>query len=263
MKRLVMLTAALLLTTDAAFADPTGVKGSKHDFSNATGSTIPAPGNGVNPVKAVAGADTTEQICIYCHTPHHATQSRALWNHQTSGVTHYNWDSTSATIKGTPLGFDAAGHTSTLCLSCHDGSIAIGQLGNAGNGAPGTVPMSGDDQAGGFLKVGAAGNLSNAAPVNNIGDVGHNHPFAIPYAGQTYMTVTSAAALVDGYQPPVNGKISGAANGGGQDLYLTSGGDGYGVECATCHEPHRAQSFSHMLRDDLSGSKLCFDCHLK
>lgn len=116
----VLLSAALVLVATSAFA---GITNSKHDFS-ATGSSS-AYGNA-----ATAGT----QICVYCHTPHNAKTSALLWNRNNGGaVTVYN-----KAVSGT-LNFDAItgiGATSTLCLSCHDGTVAVDSFAsNAGNAA--------------------------------------------------------------------------------------------------------------------------------
>lgn len=44
------------------------------------------------------------------------------------------------------------------------------------------------------------------------------------------------------------------------DLPLFNDGTIYRVECASCHDPHGA-GFPDFLRDTMSGSQLCFDCH--
>ena len=68
---------------------------------------------------------TTEQeICVYCHTPHRArTTAGVLWNREESTATYTQYQSSSLkAIVGQPTG------ASKLCLSCHDGTIALGAL---------------------------------------------------------------------------------------------------------------------------------------
>ena len=72
-------------------------------------------------------ATSESQICVFCHTPHHAEAipQAPLWNRQASGATYTPYASTSTDandIAATP------GGSSKLCLSCHDGTIALGSV---------------------------------------------------------------------------------------------------------------------------------------
>ena len=102
----------------AMAAPVSDVRNTKHNLS------VTGPG----PVKAVSET----QVCVFCHTPHGAENIPAapLWNRQLSGATYtpYTSNSIDATdIAATP------GGSSKLCLSCHDGTLAIGQV-NVANG---------------------------------------------------------------------------------------------------------------------------------
>jgi predicted CXXCH cytochrome family protein len=101
------------VTTHAA------IQGSKHDLG-ANGVTMP-----------------DGQLCIACHTPHGAKDSSdaPLWNHTLTNQTYTLYDSTTSTtldaVTSQPTG------VSKLCLSCHDGTVAIdaftGTLGDGTN----------------------------------------------------------------------------------------------------------------------------------
>ena len=71
---------------------------------------------------SVRAASETE-VCIFCHTPHDSRPESPLWNRQDPGVTYvlYN-SSTVQAMTGQPDG------SSVLCLSCHDGTIALGNV---------------------------------------------------------------------------------------------------------------------------------------
>ena len=73
------------------------------------------------------------ELCIFCHTPHRASQTYALWNRDIPPVTYNLYSSTTleATLKQ-PVG------ASRLCLSCHDGTTALGSL----RVSPATGPVS-------------------------------------------------------------------------------------------------------------------------
>src|SRR5579862_9208352 len=62
--------------------------------------------------------------CIYCHAPHSANGNMApLWNQTLSTSTYTTYTSTTYANKNNPqmpLGSDSG-----LCLSCHDGTVAV------------------------------------------------------------------------------------------------------------------------------------------
>jgi predicted CXXCH cytochrome family protein len=62
--------------------------------------------------------------CAYCHVPHRSVSNTPLWN-QTLSTQPYTFY-TSGTSQNTSTQ-PAVGKTSSLCLSCHDGTVAVGQ----------------------------------------------------------------------------------------------------------------------------------------
>ncbi|MEJ2545748.1 MAG: hypothetical protein P8Y99_16920, partial [Calditrichaceae bacterium] len=68
-------------------------------------------------------ATNESEVCIFCHTPHNSSPRKPLWNKADPGVTYdlYSSSTLDAT-PGQPDGF------SLLCLSCHDGTIALGDV---------------------------------------------------------------------------------------------------------------------------------------
>jgi predicted CXXCH cytochrome family protein len=65
-------------------------------------------------------AGTTE-VCAFCHTPHRAATTRALWSRDLPSITYTLY--TSSTLDAAPA--QPTGAT-RLCLSCHDGTTALG-----------------------------------------------------------------------------------------------------------------------------------------
>jgi len=68
----------------------------------------------------------TNQVCIFCHTPHNAKteQLAPLWNHASTMSTFTPYSSGSLTaVVGQPTG------NSKACLSCHDGTVALDSYG--------------------------------------------------------------------------------------------------------------------------------------
>ncbi|MDC0358622.1 cytochrome c3 family protein [Oligoflexia bacterium] len=106
---LVVIWLIIGLTPVTSVAD---ISASKHDFS----------GNSWSGGK----------ICIVCHTPHNADTTVAdapLWNHTVTSATYTLYSSPSLVNQPQqPRG------PSKLCLSCHDGTVAVESFGgNTGN----------------------------------------------------------------------------------------------------------------------------------
>jgi len=223
-------------------------------------------------------ADTDNQICKFCHTPHKANSTWSLWNRRLPTWT-YNWgtdldgNAFTRTTNGTllPTSLKAA---SKRCLSCHDGSIAFGDLFNAGGGQAGMVVVDPTSMAGLQYQFGANGNM------------GTNHPISVPYAGQSgYNGLTSGvpasqvdngiggwwritSAGCDGIYGACTEATGAPLDGTRINLVPESpGATVYGVECVTCHEPHnkyQATSNFKFLRLRVSNqSAICRSCHNK
>ncbi|NOY58043.1 MAG: hypothetical protein GXO75_03785 [Calditrichaeota bacterium] len=73
-------------------------------------------GQGITTASSASEMD----MCSACHTPHRAVPQTPLWKQSATGTTYktYNSSTTQAVI-GQPTG------SSLLCLSCHDGTIAL------------------------------------------------------------------------------------------------------------------------------------------
>src|ERR1035438_10544635 len=70
-------------------------------------------------------SSTESDICIFCHAPHNTTGEGPLWNHELSHATYTPY--TSSTLKAA---VDQPTGASKLCLSCHDGTVALGMVAN-------------------------------------------------------------------------------------------------------------------------------------
>lgn len=178
------------------------VVGSVHDFSGSFGGG---------------------EICKACHTPHNAKAvvGAPLWNHEVSTATYTLY--TSATFQGSGSIGQPSG-TSKLCLSCHDGTVALENYGTV---------------TGGTQIIAAARNFGT--------DLSNDHPISFTY-DDTLAGVDGGLAL-----PGVDG-INLAA------VELT----GNTVECASCHDVHNnAGGFATLLRVSNANSDLCLTCHTK
>lgn len=226
MKRTALLAVALVVLATAASA--ASIKNSKHDLSknSTSGGTVSA---------------TTDQICVFCHTPHNPAQNVPLWNRTNpaaGGWQMYASPSISATAK-TKLAtntFDADS-ISLFCMSCHDGVTALGAMHNA--------PVTGADALGALGAVDA-----------NLGtDLRNDHPVGFNYntaAGEDSGLVAKAAA-------------DATLNPGGGTAFF--GAAGNNIECASCHKVHdpgtTGAGTSPFLRISNTNSALCLACHNK
>jgi predicted CXXCH cytochrome family protein len=270
MRKLALL--AFFLVPAAASAQSTGIRNSAHDLSSSSGSTT-----GIK--------SSQDQICVFCHTPHKAQSTQLLWNHSATANATASWgndlDGVNALTKTTagtslPTSIRSA---SKRCLGCHDGSVAIGDVSNAGGGSAGT----GLSLAAVTGKVDANGKLIDGTHVIGAGgNMGGNHPISIPYAGQTGYNGANSQAIADGAignyflvttagctSPSgicTTAPASDGRNGAAINLIpnVPNGTTNAGVECTSCHEPHNKFGNPYFTRVAVTtASGLCRSCHNK
>jgi predicted CXXCH cytochrome family protein len=160
---------------------------------------------------------TETRICVFCHTPHNATPLSPLWNKALEPQIYTVY--ASPTLKAGPLP-QPSGPTK-LCLSCHDGTIAMGAVLN---------PVGGITMAGG-----------ERLPLGSLSDFGidlsGHHPVSFPY--------NAALPNADLVSSPPPELVY-----GGKDE----------VHCTTCHNPHN-DTYGKFLLKDNRYSALCTTCH--
>lgn len=220
-----------------------------------------------------AAGQTNNQVCIYCHTPHKAADQNLVWNHSL-GTGNYSFNATgpagapgtNRTSAGTslPTTTTAFGSGPTkMCMSCHDGSIALGSLNNIGDGTTGTIVTSPSTLNGQSKQI-----------ASTTGGMGGNHPVAIPYPDRS-------GALYNGITSGVTSGFGGAAGSGGWADLTSIGAAGiklhggpaagtWGMECTSCHDPHNNSvattegvAGKYFLRVSGDNSALCLACHRK
>jgi predicted CXXCH cytochrome family protein len=171
--------------------------------------------------------NTSSQICIVCHTPHNANTTvlnAPLWNHALSTVATYTMYSSATmnSVAGQPDG------SSKLCLSCHDGTVA---LENFGGVTTGTNVMTG-------------GALMGTA-LNN------DHPISITYDA-------ALAAADGGLFDPTNTQ-SGLGGTITATMLIANK-----MQCSSCHDVHNsAGTAGGLLLKANTASALCLTCHNK
>jgi cytochrome c553 len=294
-KTLVTLSAIACIsaagTAIAGLEAGTGVNGSLHDMNYVA-----------SKIGGAAKTDEMGRVCVFCHTPHHATvvqngENLPLWNHDLvadSTYIAYTWatpDNTTLTDGTDFTIMDAVKGPSRLCMSCHDGSIAVDEHGYAIKQAGGlniqAINSGVDDYAGranlhqdlsdthpiGFdynkVKISrdATASRGDAALTADKEIIGSNNPYATAIAYSTtpglYNDVTRAGGK----------KIK-------DNLY-----GGNIMTCATCHEVHNKEnatqdpwkSVTKTLTNGLgvltapnyflyakeTNSLICLSCHVK
>lgn len=185
------------------------------------------------------------QICVACHTPHGGNTSVSdapLWNHTVTSAV-YTLYSTSTLNAGTlaqPSG------VSKLCLSCHDGTVAVDSYG----GSTGSNFMTNSK---------AVGSTAN-------GSLANDHPIGFVYNGAL---ATADGALYDPGTKTVTVGVGGdKTKGPGTVAALMLFNNR--LECASCHDVHNNFTANNgtgtgypLLRVTKAGSAICLTCHNK
>lgn len=174
-----------------------------------------------NPVKGLGS-----NACLYCHAPHSGQTKGPLWGQTYSGQTYsfYKSDTLQNTSTQPELGKD-----SSLCLSCHDGTVAPGQL----------VP------SGTTTMYGTMTSILNPADPSKLEN---SHPFSLK------LPLKDSADLVASiFQSQTTADDT-------QAVKLVKGN----VECTSCHNAHVQKidpaSPQFLVRPNKNGD-LCKSCH--
>lgn len=214
----------IIITVYTAVMVSAGVQQTKHNFTSQT----------YSPNAFFYG---TRQVCVFCHTAHNADQaSGPLWNHETNPSQTYTMYS-SPTIDMTIAAQPHKG--SLMCLSCHDGTIAVNSLNN----------LPGPEAAGNYGTPGgsgldASGKLSPSSNAYVGTDLSDDHPVGVTY---------DASRDPTGFVPKTGDPQS------YPDKLLS---EGMYVECTSCHNPHD-DTYSNFLVESNANSQLCMRCHTK
>ncbi|MFQ5563397.1 MAG: cytochrome c3 family protein [Parvularculaceae bacterium] len=215
-ERVALLSLTAAATATLALAAPVSdVRNTKHNLSV----------SGAGDVRAVS----EDEICVFCHTPHAATDSEPtpLWNRSLSTATYVPYDSSSMDA----VGLGQPGGSSKLCLSCHDGTIAIGSV-NVLNGAKSdTNPLTAEIAMTGTAPDGTMPEGAGAETgfTRRLGiDLTNDHPISFRY--------DDALALADGElrAPSSETQIDNRAPGVRPLIPLTDDD----LQCTSCHDPH-------------------------
>lgn len=209
-----------LLIAGMAVAAPAGsVVDTRHNLS------VSGPG----PVRA---ANETE-VCVFCHAAHPPESGPSLWNHLSSPKINYRpyARETLTSQPGQPDG------SSVLCLSCHDGTVALGAIHTR------DTPIR-------LLGVSGTGRMADDRSANLGTDLSGTHPISVPYA----------QALADGGAEAVRVRPLSTEE---ERTWLDPSGK---VQCTSCHDPHddpvRADASVPPFWRGESVAEVCETCHV-
>ncbi|MBI3478532.1 MAG: hypothetical protein HY010_22620 [Acidobacteria bacterium] len=203
MKTRVMLF--LCFVASLAWAQSSDVLGS-HDLSM----------SGTSRIKGQMSA-----ACLYCHVPHSGLGKGPLWGQTFSTALYSTY--TSGTEQNAAIQPEL-GQASSLCLSCHDGTVAVGQV----------IPY------GPYAMTGTMPKMTT--------ELQSTHPFSLqlPLKDAANLVATLAA--------------NGTTNDPTQAVKLIRGN----LECTSCHEPHNQSidkhSLNFLVKDNVKGA-VCLACH--
>jgi predicted CXXCH cytochrome family protein len=200
-----VVVAAVLLAAPPSFAQKT-IVGSPHDLS------IAGPGR--------VHALYEEQVCIFCHAPHNNSGQRPLWNRSDPPTNYRTYRSSTTDAR-----IDQPSGPSKMCLSCHDGSLALGLVASRPPGDPidmtfRTMPPGKSD-------------LTH--------DLADDHPIGFHYD----------QALASRDRQVRNPAVISP---------LLPMGKHNEVHCTTCHDPHNNE-LGNFLRMPELRSAICLSCH--
>jgi len=168
-------------------------------------------------------ASNETEICIFCHTPHNSSPRIPLWNRPdpNSGFTYTLYQS--STAQALPEQPDGS---TILCLSCHDGTIALGHV------------LSRENP----IEFGAGLTTMPFGNSNLTTDLSDDHPVSFLY--------NSSLAATDGelVDPVV---LTGPVKLTGEKL-----------QCTSCHNPHDNTNQDFLVVTN-QFSELCLYCHQK
>lgn len=284
-------TAALAQTNSdnwTSFSNQGSIANTRHNMTQQSLDGVQPDGSLMN-----LSRNNYAQVCVYCHTPHGAnTDSNVaaapLWNRTYRATTYTLYNS--QTLSGTAT---QPGPNSLTCLSCHDGQTAIDSIINMpGSGRYNAAQMTSFNDA--FLDSwstsGKGSASNNHARLSSPGcftchnadgpDVGvqdftvfeigkgnnlaDDHPIGVPFpSGSDWNPNFIERGNLKFLDKDGNQRAS------KEELrFYSSGGQGFEIECASCHDPHGVPGgdgtfLPSFLRVSVDGSQICLTCHVK
>ncbi len=211
MKLLLSLACVLIAAQSFAQVQPNGDVLGMHNLTLSSGASVYSQGS---------------LGCTFCHAPHSGLGGNTpLWNQKLSQKSYVPYSSTTDPNMGNTQ--PTLGVGSSLCLSCHDGTVGVGQ-----SAAYGQLPTIGSMNSADSFGTTLTG----------------SHPFSL------VMPLKDASNLVASLA--TQGKTADPTGA----VKLINGN----IECASCHNPH-VQSIDKIAQNflvrDSSSAQMCLACH--
>ncbi len=234
-----MMTVLLFLLVAVgsnSYAIPLTAPGNRHNLS--AGQTF---------VNIQATSDT--RICVFCHTPHGGTPQSSLWNRKDPSITFPLYLGALAIKSVGSAEYSAADSTaypngaSRMCLSCHDGVSAIGEV------ITGLEPLT--------SKIDMNFDTLLAATSTAGVDLSISHPVSFVYTPTVVSDINTFQSATD-YQFPSTVPLDNLGR----------------MQCTTCHDPHDDTSsgggyslpfwrnYSGVGNETADYDSTCDDCHV-
>lgn len=211
--------------------------------------------------ETIIKAQTETEVCVFCHVPHAAQAvGKPLWNRSmpTSAYTMYNSDYLRRLEYPVATELGSANNTpgalSRQCLSCHDGTIAVGAVSKVRGSNDVTISLDG---------VEINGSIPSSASGFFGTDLSKHHPVGILYDS------TPSITFGDGEVRSIELKATPDAP---IKLFEYAGYTGKYVECSSCHNPHEegnttiSSKFLHVSSGSNHAQNVvttCTSCHVK
>lgn len=216
-----MRRAAAIVVIGLGLASPSGSQESVRDTAHNLSVTGPTS------VKAVSET----RVCVFCHTTHNASFQAPLWNRENPGGTYQMYWSETMDAYGSSAEAPQPNGSSKLCLSCHDGTIALGS----------TVSSGRIEMRGGITTM-------PSTSESNLGrDLSGDHP--VSFRVTDHLVTTNNA----------KGDVSLRTVSEMRNHPLARLDDEDRIQCTTCHDPHR-DPYGNFLLTAKPG-ELCIACH--
>jgi len=248
---LLLSSPGFAFTPEGAYTPGLGINGTVHDLATShNGMAYQNPNDPLN------------RICIFCHAPHNTYRLSTatggsgpqaapefdylpLWNHTLqSNIAYSMYDNGPGAPQAGPKasqaieqGNTSPGGTSLLCLSCHDGSVAVNSYGNP-------------DQCSTTSTANGSAFISPCYVIGQDKYLGNHHPIGFNY--DDVQAVDTEIRQADTAKLTATSFIAD---------HLSETGT---MECSTCHAVHNKGNTGESLlwRSD-QNSELCLTCHDK
>ncbi len=244
----IMIFAGAVVSAGVFAARLSDVRGTVHNLAHPDNLINYTLASGPFPNRTVVAVSPQPGFCIFCHTAHtNSISTPPLWNKAFPLSAYATYTSSSLDALGdqgiTELG--QPDDNSKMCLSCHDGTVAIGTVavlngltnqiidlsGTSFSPVEGAMPASPDN-----VDIGDTTGYTRRLGV----DLRNDHPISVNYT-DTLATRDGELRAVDSNQKSVfdNGRTIGPRDDRAQHHLPLFGVVGWAqVQCPTCHDPH-------------------------